>query len=124
MKLNFNYSSYRSCKIQWNLLNVNTSGQKKSVDFIHFQETSPRIEILKTDCLPFVTYNISLCLQCLHLVNHSYSVENLYKLFRQRENHLSLKRGLFKQLDVLHTKTQNMSIYLQFLLYFFSFTLF
>ena len=63
-----------------------------------------KLDVLNTGCLPFVTYDSSLPLQCLHLVAYCCSVLNLYKLFRQRENHSSLKRGLFKQLDILHTK--------------------
>ena len=94
------------------------------VDFIHFQETSPKIDVIHTGCPRFVTYDSGLPLQCLHFVTYSLSVGNLYQLFRQREDHSSLKKGLIKQPDVLHTKTQNMRRYLQFLTYFFSFTLF
>ena len=81
------------------------------VDFVHLQETSLKIHVIKTRCLPLIAYNSGLPLQCLNFVTYtsfSYSVVNLYKKFRQRENHINLKRGLYEQLDVLHTKTQNM----------------
>ena len=64
-------------QIQWNPLKVNTFGPQKSVDFIHFQEISPKIHGIKTGCLPFFTYDSGLRLQYLYFVTQGYIVLNL-----------------------------------------------
>ena len=52
--------------ILWNPLKVNTLGPKKSIDFIHFQETS-----LKIGFLCFESIDSGLPLQCLHFVTYT-----------------------------------------------------
>ena len=76
---------------------------KNAVDFIHFQETSPKTHVIKLGFLPFVTIDSGLPLQCLNLIIYTiaigYSVVNTSYLRKE-----SLKRGLLQQFDVLHTK--------------------
>ena len=83
------------------------------VDFIHFQETSPKIHVMKTGSLLFVTYIVvPLSSVSILLLIYSYGVVNLYQSnLSNLKTTLSPKIGLFNQLDVLHTKKDKICAY-------------